>query len=113
MKVIYIAGPYRAKSGWEIEQNIRKAEELGLEVAKLGAVPLIPHTQYRFFQGQLPDEFWLEGTLELLRRCDGAIFLPTWTSSSGSKTERKECERLVKPVFDHLHKLAVWLEQNK
>lgn len=28
MKVIYVAGPFRAPNSWEIEQNIRRAEAL-------------------------------------------------------------------------------------
>lgn len=29
MKKIYIAGPYRGSNAWDVEQNIRMAEELG------------------------------------------------------------------------------------
>lgn len=60
MKAVYIAGPFRAPTPWEVETNIRTAETNGLYVAKLGAIPRIPHTMYRFFDGSLPDEFWLE-----------------------------------------------------
>lgn len=109
--VIYVAGPYRGDTPWDVEQNIRRAEELGLEVAKLGAIPLIPHTQYRFYQGQLPDSFWIEGTLELLRRCNGAIFHNRWPFSKGSKGERVECHRLEKPVFDTIAELKDWLDR--
>ena len=62
MKLGYIIGPFRAPTAWEIEQNVRNAERLGLEVAKLGAFPIIPHAITRFFHGLLSDEFWLEGT---------------------------------------------------
>jgi hypothetical protein len=110
MKLVYVAGPYRAKSPWEIELNIRKAEEYGLDVAKLGAVPLIPHTMYRFYQGQLPDAFWLGGTKQLLRVCHAALFIPGWENSSGSKDEFAECNIDPKiPYFYNLRELANWL----
>ena len=32
MKVGYIAGPFRGPNSWEIENNIRRAETLALEV---------------------------------------------------------------------------------
>jgi hypothetical protein len=67
--LIYVAGPFRAETPWEIEQNIRRAEEYGLFVAKLGGVPVIPHTMYRFFQNSLPDAFWLNAGLTLLQPC--------------------------------------------
>lgn len=33
MKTVYVAGKYRGANAWEIEQNIRAAEEAGLEIA--------------------------------------------------------------------------------
>ena len=114
MKVVYIAGPFRAKSAWHIEANIRRAEEVALKVAALGIIPLCPHTMYRFFQGALPDEFWLDATLELARRCDGIVMCRNWLSSVGSLGEREEMEKLNRPVFmEHeLDKLKVWAHGN-
>jgi hypothetical protein len=87
MKVIYVAGPFRGETPWQVEENIRIAERTGLRVAKAGHIPLIPHTMYRFFDGSASDEFWLEGTQELLRRCDGIVMSVGWERSSGSKAE--------------------------
>ena len=42
--VVYVAGPYRGKNTFEIKRNIRTAEEVGIEVMALGAMPLIPLT---------------------------------------------------------------------
>ena len=78
MKVIYIAGPFRGDTSWQIECNVRDAEALGLEVARAGAMPLIPHANTRFFDGELTDDFWLRGTLALLR----AVFM-----AAGGETE--------------------------
>lgn len=87
MKMLYIAGPYRADTPWLIEQNIRNAEEVAILVAKIGAIPVCPHSMYRFFQGSLPDEFWLGATLGLLKKCDGIVMIPWWKESSGSRGE--------------------------
>jgi hypothetical protein len=103
MKVIYVAGPYRDESAWGIEQNIRHAEEIGLEIAKLGAASLIPHTLYRFFQGVLPDRFWLDATLELMRRCDAILLCDGWKGSSGSVAEKHEAARIGLPIFYEGH----------
>lgn len=111
MKVVYIAGPYRGATAWEVEQNIRAAEAMALEVAKRGAMPLCPHTNTRgYFEGQMPNRFWLEGTMELLRRCDAIMCLPTWEQSTGARAERSTAQDLSMPVFDDLGKLEAWLE---
>ena len=83
--LIYIAGPFRASTPWEIEQNVRRAEEHGLWVAKLGGIPLVPHTMYRFYQNSLPDAFWLEAGLALLRSCNAVAVACSKTRAFDSK----------------------------
>src|SRR4051812_24706808 len=43
MKLIYIAGPYRAATEWQVVQNIRRAEALALAVWQSGAACICPH----------------------------------------------------------------------
>lgn len=89
MRLIYVAGPFRAENAWLVEKNIRAAEEVGFKIAELGGVPVIPHTLYRYFDGTLGDEFWLEATSKLLLKCDGIMLLEGWGGSTGSMAERK------------------------
>lgn len=105
MKVIYVAGPFRGPSAWEIECNIRRAETLALEVWRLGAAALCPHTNTRFFQNAAPDSVWLEGDLELLRRCDAVILTEDWVRSSGARAEVEFADKLGLPVFHTLKQL--------
>ena len=100
MKVVYIAGKFRGKTAWHVARNVRAAEEVGYQVAALGAMPLIPHANTAHFDGTLTAEFWLEGTMELLRRCDAVIMVPGWLDSKGALAERAEAGRLGLPVFD-------------
>ena len=109
MKIVYVAGPFRAPTTWQVEQNVRRAEEMGLEVARLGAMPLIPHTNTRFFDGELPDQFWLDGTMALLRACDAVMLVPGWERSSGARAERKDALARKVPVFSDLFALRQWL----
>lgn len=110
MRVVYVAGPFRGPDTWTIERNIRRAEERGFEVAQLGAAPLIPHANTRFFHGTLDDDFWLAATMSLLRRCDAVILCDGWARSRGTLAEVDEAQRLGIPVFVHPSDLAKWLE---
>lgn len=91
MPIIYISGPYRASSRWAQECNCRNAEDVALEVAKLGCIPLCPHTMYRHFDGTLTDEYWLEATKQLLLRCDGMLQVAQ-IGEDGRRSEGTEIE---------------------
>jgi Domain of unknown function (DUF4406) len=109
VKVVYIAGPFRAASHWAVEQNIRVAEAIALEVWRMGAAALCPHTNARFFSGAAPDEVWLAGDLELLRRCDAVLMVGRWWESSGAREEKVAAGRYGLPAFEDLAGLREWL----
>jgi hypothetical protein len=98
-ELVYIAGPYRGDNAWEVEQNIRVAEEVGMAVAKMGVIPLIPHTMYRYWDGTLTDEFWLGCGLRLLESCKAITLCPNWEKSSGTLGERKRAKELGLDLF--------------
>jgi len=99
MKVIYIAGPYRADTEHGVVENIRRAEEVAIKVWQAGHVALCPHKNTALFGGLCPDEAWLKGDLELLRRCDGIIMVQGWEKSSGSVAEVGFADRHNIPVY--------------
>jgi hypothetical protein len=107
---VYIAGPFRGPSAWDIEENIRRAERLALEVWRMGAAALCPHTNTRFFQGAADDAVWLAGDLELLARCDAVLMTHDWERSTGAKAEEAHAKALGLPVFYGAGYLRDWLE---
>ena len=113
MKVVYIAGPFRGKCAWDVENNIRRAESLALEVWRSGAAVICPHTNTRFFDGAAPDNTWLEGDLELLRRSDAVMLTYDWEKSSGARAEVDYASQEAIPVFDNLDDLKHWLGETK
>jgi nucleoside 2-deoxyribosyltransferase len=100
VKVIYIAGKYRGPNAWAIEQNIRAAEEVAAKVWAMGHVALCPHANARHNPGGAPDEVYLAGTLELMRRCDAVVLVHNWEDSEGAKAEVAEAKRLGIPVWN-------------
>lgn len=109
MMVVYIAGPFRAAHAWGIEQNVRRAECVAYQVFAGGHVALCPHTNTRHFDGSLPDQIFIDGTLELMRRCDVVIVLPDFQKSQGTLGEIAEARRLEMPLafLDDFTALAV------
>lgn len=105
MKVIYIAGPYRAGTEHGVVENIRKAEALAIKVWQAGYVALCPHLNTRLFGGLCPDEVWLEGDKELLRRCDAVMTIPGWSCSLGACDEIGLARVMNLPVYHSIEEL--------
>lgn len=99
LPLIYIAGPFRGPTPYDVRRNVEAARDVGLYVARCGGYPVIPHTMTADFDKQLDDQFWLDGTMEMLRRCDAVMMMTTWKQSTGAKAEREEAERLGILVF--------------
>ena len=98
-RVIFIAGPYRAKTEYELEEHIQEAEDAAIRLWQQGRIVICPHKNSAHFGGCCPDEVWLEGDLELLRRSDAVFMLPNWQQSEGARNEHAETIRLNKEVI--------------
>jgi nucleoside 2-deoxyribosyltransferase len=106
--VIYIAGPFRSASAfvpgqqdaWGIHQHVTNAMAWALKVWRAGGVALCPHGNTFCFQNSAPDHVWLEGDLELLRRCDAVLLIPGWSQSAGATAERDFAVAQQLPVFE-------------
>lgn len=111
VRLVYIAGPYSAKTRAGVEANIARAVALGIQVARLGAMPVIPHanTAHPDFEAVQPYQFWIKGTMRLLHVSDAVILTDDWETSGGARGEEAEARELCKPVFKTVQELAVWL----
>jgi hypothetical protein len=101
MILVYVAGPYTADTPEGVEENCRRAREVGAELAKCGPniFPVIPHQTGRDIEHIGDYRFWIEGTVELMRRCDVVYVCPGWEGSRGTLGEIAEAERLGIPVI--------------
>lgn len=105
IRLIYVAGRYRAPTFEGIAQNISAARKVGVAMAKMGWYPVIPHCNTAHMELNTPghgDDFWLAGTLELMTRCDAVVLVPGWESSEGTKGEVAKARELRLPVFELL-----------
>lgn len=114
MKVIYIAGKYTDAHAYLVKQNIQRAEALGMEVARMGASVIVPHTNTAHWEGVQSDQWFYDATLELLKRCDALVYVPgDIERSTGTRNEVQYCKDNRVPFFcgneaglDEFHK---WL----
>jgi hypothetical protein len=111
--VVFIAGPFRATTTWRIEEHVRQAERMALQVWQAGFAAICPHTNSRFFQGEAPDSIWLVGYREILRRCDAVLLIPGWVSSEGAVAEMQEARRLKLPICRSVRELSEALNSKK
>lgn len=109
MKVIYIAGKFRGETWWDVRRNVLDAEQAALAIWKLGAAVICPHLNTANFDKVLPDEIFLAGNMEILRRCDAVFLLPTWKESRGATAEYGEACRLGLPCFEDVEQLRKWM----
>jgi nucleoside 2-deoxyribosyltransferase len=113
VKLIYVAGPFRAKpdpaNQWVQWENIRRAAALALDVWGLGAACICPHLNTAFFEGAAPAETWLNGDIEMLKRCDAVLMTEDWQRSSGATAERDIAIEYGIPVFYDIAVLENWL----
>lgn len=98
--VLFVSGPYRAKTLDGVLANILRAREAAKGVWQAGAVALCPHTNTALMDGACSDDVWLEGDIELLRRCDGIVLVEGWSSSDGTLAEREVALTMRLPIFE-------------
>lgn len=110
LKVVYISGAYEDKRGeWYVEKNIRAAELAASQVWRLGGVALCPHKNTRWFSGLMDDKVWLDGNLELLKRCDGVYAIYGWQEDEKAVAEVNLAIALGIPVLYELLDVSLFL----
>lgn len=110
MKLVYIAGPYRADTSDGIVKNIKFAEEMALSLSGQGydlkLFPVTPHLNTARFERHVPagDHYWLGGTMALMEKCDVVLltYPEAGNDSKGTSEEMKRAFELGVPVYASL-----------
>jgi hypothetical protein len=101
MKIAYISGPYRADSPNGIYHNIQKARKVAIKYWGKGYAVICPHLNTAFMDGACPDHVWLEGDVEILKRCDLVVMMKGWEKSEGARHEYKVANAyMIKTIED-------------
>lgn len=87
----YVIGPYRAKTHYEVQQNIEVATRVAARLWGLGYAVFCPHMNSAHFSGAAPEKNFLVGGLAWLQHADVAVVLPYHGGSEGSRAEIELC----------------------
>ena len=113
---IYVAGPYSAPADETdpsrrqliLDNNIRKATEVAIEIARRGHVPFVPHTMMQGWDtsyGVERNEI-MRVAKKWLERCDALFYM---APSPGTDEEREFATKLQLQVFYNLDDVPLWL----
>lgn len=87
MKLIYVAGPYRAPTPNGVHVNIQRARRAAVKLWNEGWVVLCPHMNSANMEGLDDHEMFLQGDIVMLLRCDAIYMLKGFESSLGATEE--------------------------
>lgn len=99
MRLVYVAGAYRAPTPWGVQQNINAAAAIAAKVHAAGMFAVCPHLNSAHMEGVADDAHFLNGTMALMRVCHAVILVSNWRSSAGALAEVAEAMRLGIPVY--------------
>ncbi len=104
MRLLYIAGPWRGETHREVELNINTAHTVGKVAAKRGWFPVMSHIEAANLGHISPDSlgddnFYLQGAIELMLRCDAVLLCPGWEDTNEIPSLVDIAERASLPVY--------------
>jgi formate-dependent nitrite reductase cytochrome c552 subunit len=111
---IYIAGPISAPTKHKMLDNVQKAFDVALEIAKKGHIFYLPHLSVFFDEYaqekevSLPWEYWMEFDDVWAQKCDALFYI---ASSKGTDIELARAKELGKQIFYSLDEVPKVGEQ--
>ena len=91
MKILFLAGQYRADTTYKVYQNIKKAEKKAIELWEAGWIVICPHLNSQLFEHTMENahDIVMPGYLKIVERCDTIYMMKGFEDSEGSKLELK------------------------
>lgn len=94
MKLVYIAGAYRARTISEVFDNIMIARKAAIDLWQKGFVVICPHLNSFLMDGDVDDDTFLKGDIEILKRCDAIFMIKNFKRSLGAIKELEKAKEL-------------------
>ena len=95
--LIVICGPYSGETQWEVEENVRRAQDAAQRLLAAGHAVICPHTMTHGWQGayDLKYEDFMRSNLEAVRRADAILYLGTSPGAERELALAIELEKLL------------------
>jgi hypothetical protein len=110
---IYMAGAIQGANLLESLANIEHGNQWTARVFAAGFSPFPVFSDEAFLRIVRPVpriEDVYAYSMEWLAPADAMMLIPGWAASRGANLERKEAERLSKPVFESIDELCAWAD---
>jgi hypothetical protein len=100
----------------EVDHNVEEARNVTLLLAERKIPFVCTILQTAHFDSLLGDgdpgyEYWIQCSLEVLKRCDAIFLVPNWQHSNGANRELQYALVRGMPVFTDIEMLANWANQ--
>ncbi len=87
MRIVYIAGKYRALDTIGVVHNIQVARHYAEKYWNMGYAVICPHANSGWMEANVPEQILMEGDLDIIKRCDIIVMIPGWEDSVGAINE--------------------------
>jgi len=114
--LIYVAGPISAPTVAEVELNVKKATDIGVQIFRMGALPVVPHLNHyldlRAHELKTPVDYesYMALDFRILEIADALFFI---APSPGADRERAFALQRRIPVFEVIAQVPAWIAERK
>jgi hypothetical protein len=113
MRIVYIAGRYSGNTLDEVARNIDEARTVALMLAERRIPFLCTILQTAHFDSLLAESdpgygYWIQCSLEVVKRCDAVFLVPNWQQSNGARKEVEYARAYGIPAFEDIDALTAW-----
>jgi hypothetical protein len=113
MKLVYVAGKYSDKTLHDTFDNVRTAEKVARDLWKEKIPCICPHKNAEMFDDIASWKTFMDGSIEILKRCDALLAVSNWKNSKGAKLEIKYAQKNNIPVFFKTKACVNWINKNE
>lgn len=99
-KMVYVSGKLSDPRGtWFEEQNTRRAEEVSVELMRLGIATHCPHLNTHLMGGLFSYQTFIDLDLAIIDHCDAVVMMDNWKDSQGALLEHTRARMRNLPIF--------------
>lgn len=103
--LVYVMAPFRAPTAIEREANIHWAKMAGVQIAAIGACPVVPHANVAYYYDSFDESEMMNICFSLLSVCAAVMVVSTERLTTGMQQEIEFCKTQGIPVFYSLSQL--------